>query len=110
MARTIAAGVGGVINIYGTFTQTASSTLEVDITGTGAGQFGVINVNGTATLAGTLTATFVNGFAPDSGSTFKVLKFTSATGTFSTVTAVNLPNSLSLSAVYNTTDGTIDVS
>jgi hypothetical protein len=107
---TIAAGVGGVINIYGTFTQTATSTLEVDITGTGAGQFGVINVNGTATLAGTLTATFVNGFAPASGSTFKVLKFTSATGTFSTVTAVNLPNSLSLSAVYNTTDVTIDVS
>ena len=61
---TIGAGVGSTVTINGNITEGATGAINVDIGGAAAGQFGKINITGAATLAGTLTATFVNGFAP----------------------------------------------
>jgi hypothetical protein len=107
---TIDAGAGSRVSISGNLVQASSGAIDVEIAGTAASQVGMVTVSGTATLAGTLTATFVGGFVPVSGNTFKVLTFASASGTFSTVTGVNLPNGLNLTAVYDTTDVRLQVS
>jgi hypothetical protein len=56
-AGQLHAGVGSTINVLGTFTNSNSGTLVSDIAGAGAGQYGVINVSGTAVLAGTFVET-----------------------------------------------------
>jgi hypothetical protein len=98
------------VSIQGDFAQAATGTLNIDLGGIAAAKQGAIAISGAAAFDGTLSATFVNGFAPVSGDTFKVLTFSSATGTFATVTSVALPTGLNLTAVYDTSDVTLDVS
>jgi len=65
----------------GTFTQTSSGILNVQINGTGAGQFGQLTV-GQAALGGTLSVTVANGYFPPPAATFQILSSNSITGTF----------------------------
>src|SRR5204863_532174 len=68
----------GTLTIIAGFTQSGTGTLIEEIAGTAAGQFDRLVVNGTATLAGTLTVANFGGFAPSGGQAFD---FVSATGT-----------------------------
>lgn len=63
------------------FWQYSTGTLNVQIGGTGNGQFGQL-VAGNATLAGKLSVTLVNGFQPDYVHSYKILQTTSRSGTF----------------------------
>jgi hypothetical protein len=71
------AGLPGTITITGDYTQTGG-VLEVDIAGTGAGQFDVLDVGGLAALGG---------FNPIVGDSFPVLTAALRTGTFTTATS-----------------------
>ena len=88
----------GNITVGGNFTQGKGGTLLIPLaSGT---TFGKIAVNGTATLAGTVSAVYVNGFQPKTGQTFTIL---TANGglkgtTFDTVNAANGPD---VFATYN---------
>jgi hypothetical protein len=54
-AGTVAPGAGlGTLTVSGNFSQ-GSGTLEIEVEGTGAGQFDKLAVNGSTTLGGTLT-------------------------------------------------------
>ncbi|HEX5470488.1 MAG TPA: hypothetical protein VFW73_01310 [Lacipirellulaceae bacterium] len=66
----------GTLRIDGAFTQDDSSSLAVELGGYTAGQFDVLAVTGAATLSGTLTVSFVNGFSPTVGDSFTVLTTT----------------------------------
>jgi hypothetical protein len=66
----IAVDIGSTINITGDFTQ-KGGTVSIAIAGTSIGQMGVVNISGNASLDGTLSVSFVNGFAPVAGGTFK---------------------------------------
>jgi hypothetical protein len=70
----------GTITISGNYTQTAAGTLNIELDGTGAGQFGVLNIGGAATLGGTLNVTLSGGFVPVAGNAFKIMTFTDVTG------------------------------
>ena len=59
----------------------ASAALQIEIASTTAcNELDRLVVTGSATLAGNISASFVNGFAPPVGSMFQVLDYTSRSG------------------------------
>ena len=67
----------GILTITGTYTQTASGTLDLQLGGTDAAtpEFDELHVSGTVSLAGTLNVTLLNGFVPVPPQSFRVLTF-----------------------------------
>jgi fibronectin-binding autotransporter adhesin len=53
----------GTLTVNGSYTQGAGGSLEIEIAGTGAGQFDKLVVAGNATLGGTLALDLVDGYA-----------------------------------------------
>ena len=86
------AGKAGLMKITGTYSQLSGSSLNVSIGGATAGtQFSQLQITGSASLAGTLTAALVNGFTPTVGQSFTVLTAGSRTGTFTNSTIAISP-------------------
>ena len=101
--NTIHAGAGGLITINGNFTNLAAGIIAIDIGGTSTSQFGRINITGSATLAGTLQVSYVNGFLPSLSQRFSILTFASRTGTFGTILGNDAGNGIRLDTDYQTT-------
>jgi hypothetical protein len=79
-------GTVGTLTITGAYTQSAGGTLAADLGGTGAGQFDVLAVGGTATLGGTLNLANIGGFIPTAGNQFRVVTSSNNPGSFATLT------------------------
>jgi hypothetical protein len=103
---TIAAG--GLVNNNGAMALPAGMTTTIDISGTANTQFGRIASTGAVTFAGTLRPRFVS-FAPSAGNTFNFFTYSSRTGTYGTVTPINLPGGLTLTPNYNATNLTLSI-
>lgn len=73
----------GSITINGNYTQTANSTLDMEIAGlTPGAQYDQLIVLGTATLDGTLNIVQYDGFVPQDGTNFQLINFYSIAGGF----------------------------
>jgi alpha-L-arabinofuranosidase len=84
---TIIVGSPDKIAVNGTYTQTSSGGVNIQLAGAPASnQYGTLAVSGAATLAGTLQATLVSGYAPTTTDAFAPITFASASGSFSTTT------------------------
>jgi hypothetical protein len=81
---SLTVGLGSTFGVSGNFTQGAAGTLDLQLDGTSAGQFGTLAVTGTATLAGTLQDTLVNGYGPMPGDAFPILTYGARSGDFAT--------------------------
>jgi hypothetical protein len=80
------ATTAGTFTVTGAYTQSASGNLTIKVGGPNPGvDFDQFVVGGVATLDGALTIGLFNDFVPDSGTTYQVLTFASATGTFATL-------------------------
>jgi hypothetical protein len=79
------------LTIYGNYTQGADATLLIELAGLGNGQFDLLNVNGIASLDGTLEIEFLNGFHPAIGDTFQIMDFYSKTGDFASIQVLGAP-------------------
>ena len=91
----------GCLSISGNYTQTSSGVLDLEIGGTTpCTQYDQLNITGTATLAGTLNTSLINGFTPTSNNGFIVMTFGARTGTFGTVSGPFAPT-------YNSTNVTL---
>jgi len=78
-------GAGDSVTTAGTFVQTSSGVLNVQLGGPPAGLlFGSLTAGGSATLAGTLSATLVNGYSPSVNDGFSLLNYNGETGGFTT--------------------------
>jgi hypothetical protein len=106
---TVFADAGGVINIGGNFSQAINGVTSVAIGGTAPGQFGQIVISGAAMLSHTLNISFVNGFVPSSGQSFKIMTYGSHAGIFDVVHFLGLPTGLTVSVQYNAGDVTLVV-
>ncbi len=87
---TISSGVGSVVTINGTFSNTAAGTVVIAIAGTLSTQYGRLAISGSASLGGSLNLSSVGGFVPSIGNTFQVLAYGSSTGQFATVDGQNI--------------------
>ena len=81
----------GILTINGNYQQGSGGVLNIEVGGTTAGtQYDQLKVSGTATLAGTLDATLINGFGPGAGEQFAALAAGGGiSGSFATI---NLPS------------------
>ncbi|MEO5722052.1 MAG: hypothetical protein ABIR71_11350 [Chthoniobacterales bacterium] len=76
----------GRLTFESNYRQTADAKLKMQIAGTRAGEFDVLHVTGNATLDGTLEVTFLNGYLPRRGDTFRLLELDgSVTGAFARI-------------------------
>ena len=64
----------GTFTINGTYTQTASGTLEILLGGTDVGQFGQLDVLQSAVVTGALDVELYAGFDPQAGEMFEILE------------------------------------
>ena len=98
----------GRLTIAGTYTQTASGVLNIELAGTTAGTtFDVLGVTGAATLAGTLTVTLTGGFYPATNAAFTCLTGGSRSGTFATFYFPS--NDVGMTLSYAASSATINV-
>jgi hypothetical protein len=94
----------GILRDTGTYTQTSTGTLDISIGGTTAGtKYDELNPT-SASLSGTLNISLINGFVPTIGSTFDIMNFNSASGTFATVNGLAINSSEHFSITYQGTD------
>jgi len=74
------AGAPGVLTVVHNYTQAQYAHLMIQIAGASAGQFGVLDVLGTANLSGQLDPVLLNGFVPTIGESFTFLHYGAMTG------------------------------
>ena len=100
------------LSIAGNYTQNAGGELVIDLGGTGAGQLGVLDVAGNASLNGTLDFTAINGFTPVAGDDFTFLNFGTESGSFRTIdmTGWSCPAGASCSEVFGNGTLSLDIS
>jgi hypothetical protein len=100
-------GVAGILTINGSYTQTSTGELLIDLGGTTVGtQYDQLHVNGSVTLDGSLVVELIDGFSPSAGQSFQILTFSSRTGDFATMRFPDL-GTLFLDPVYNSTSLTL---
>lgn len=100
----------GALTIEGSYAQTASGSLTIEIGGRTAGsEFDTLSVTGAATLAGRLDIQLVGGFEPDLGDRFAILDLGSRVGTFATVDGRDIGNGKSFQEDYLDTAVALDV-
>jgi hypothetical protein len=81
----------GQLAITGTYKQSSTGILPVDIGGLTAGTlYDQLNIKGSAILGGTLNLDLINGFTPTIGSMFDIMNFSSETGDFATVNGLQI--------------------
>ena len=90
----------GTLRISGNYVQSASGTLRIGVSGTAAGQYGVLAVSGHATLGGTLQIVPVDGFQLAVGNKLTFLTATGGvSGNFSTTQNL-VPSSTAVEAEF----------
>jgi autotransporter-associated beta strand protein len=80
---TLTVGPTNTVAVGGTFIQASTGTLDVQLGGApSTTNFGLVNISGAATLAGTLKADIVNGYSPGTTDTFTPIEYASESGSF----------------------------
>ncbi len=98
----------GTLSINGTYTQTTTGTLNVELGGLTAGsQYDQVAVSGTATLGGTLNVSVVNSLVIVPGNSFRILTFSSASGDFTAKNGLDTGTGAHLVPVYDPGDLTL---
>ena len=88
----------------------ASSTTQIELGGTGPGEFDQLDVAGSASLAATLDAILIDGFSPALGQTFTIISAEDGVvGTFDTMNIPVLGEGLSLDVIYHPTFVALEV-
>ena len=77
-----AVGSAGILTINGNYTQSTAASLNIEVGGTGAGSgYDWLAVSGTATLAGTLNVSLINGFTLNGATNDHILTFSTRSDT-----------------------------
>jgi hypothetical protein len=95
----------GTLTIQGNYTQTAAGALDINLGGAGGNS--QLAVSGTATLAGALNVSLVNGFTPPSGAWFRILTYAARAGSFTTQTGLTLGGGKFFVPSYRSNDVTL---
>ena len=92
----------GTLNVNGNYTQESTGAIDLAVGGLNAGsQFGQVNVTNQASLNGTLALSLINGYSPQLGNSYRILKFGSRTGDFTVETGLYLGGGEGFSPTYD---------
>lgn len=95
------------LTVSGQYNPTQNGVLDIDING--PGNAGKLAVSGNATLDGTLRLDTAAGYTPARGATFTIVTMSFRSGTFDTVTGVNLPGGNYYAVTYGAKSITLTV-
>ena len=102
------AGSPGILNITGTYTQTASGALNIEIGGLAAGTgFDRLSISGAATLNGALNVSLLAPFLPAAGNNFQIVNFGSRNGSFDAINGLNIGAGLSFNSNFSSNNLTL---
>ena len=94
----------GILSVSGNYTPASSAVLAVKIGGTTAGsQFTRLAVANTASLAGGLQVSLAGGYVPNIGDSFRIITAGTRTGTFGSVSGLDIGNGRLLALSYDAT-------
>jgi hypothetical protein len=97
-------GTAGTLTVTGSYTQTDSGVLSIDLGGLTAGSgYDQLLVSGPVTLGGTLRVQLINAFQPFPGDTFSILTFSSRTGDFAVDQFPDLGTSRTMTPTFSAT-------
>jgi hypothetical protein len=94
----------GIFTINGNYSQTSTGKLMEQVGWINGSNASLFQVNGVATLDGTLALTLLNGYDPTVGDSFILMTFLMGQGSFDTVTGLNLGNNLFFDLMYDPHD------
>jgi len=95
----------GTLSILGSHPQVSSGTINVEIGGRTAGlEYDQLQISGKATLAGTLNIGLTNGFRPNGGDRFEVIRYGSNALAFDHINGLDLGGGLFLQPTFSTTN------
>jgi len=93
----------GSIEFHSDFHQLSDGDLQFDLQGPGDSGHGVFRADQLAQLAGGLGINFTNGFLPQDGDRFPLIKCQNRQGEFERYSGLSTPNGLYLTPVYDDT-------
>ncbi len=100
----------GALSISDDYAQGTLGDLNIEIGGLSPGdEFDVLTVSDQATLTGTLNIALIDDFAPELGNAFQIMTYASHTGTFDTVTGLDIGGDLVFELIYAATGVTLTV-
>jgi len=91
----------GRFSISGTFAQSSTGVLSIEVLGGNDGACGSVAVTGAASLGGMLNIMTAPGLRPVPGSIFDIILASSVTGTFASVVYPDLPGGVELEVQYH---------
>ena len=95
----------GTLSILGSYPQVSSGTINVEIGVRAAGlEYDQLQISGKATLAGTLYIGLTNGFRPNGGDRFEVIRYGSNALAFDHINGLELGGGLFLQPTFSATN------
>ncbi len=102
-------GTAGQLTLTGSYTQTAAGTLALDLGGLTAGtQFDQLNVQGNATVGGTLSVALIHSYVPSVGNNFAVITAQSVSGAFGSATGLSIGHGVVLDPTVGSSGVTLN--
>ena len=99
----------GTLTITGDYEQESNGILALFMTGSDAGSFSQISIDGQAYLAGELSLSLMDGFIPNIGDVFEILNADSCYGTFSSFNVIGLPDDMFFDIEYGSNNIILEV-
>ncbi|MBI5196177.1 MAG: hypothetical protein HZA10_07635 [Nitrospirae bacterium] len=91
-----------MLTVDGNYTMDSSASLLIELAGLTQGtEYDMLNVTGSAYLAGALSVDLLNGFTPTLGNSFTILSANNIYGTFNTYNLPALGNGMGWDVAYN---------
>ena len=97
----------GQIDVVGAYTQGSAGCLAVELGSSLQGEYDALVCTGNVSLAGDLDVVLMNGFEPNHGDTFQIVRGGSVTGEFEHVSVTNLPPQMEVVVYYSPTTVTL---
>jgi hypothetical protein len=110
-ASLIPGGVGNPLSVWGTFGLAGGSTFQAAVNGatTAGTDYAKVTTTGAATIGGALAITTGASYNPPVGTSIRIIEAPSRSGTFATVTGVDIPGNKHWVVGYDATGATLTV-
>ena len=99
----------GILNLIADYPSDFTTILNIDLDGADRDEYDLLDIDGGATLKGTLNISLLNGYIPEEGEVFEIMKFTSRTDTFDVINGTEISNCRYFAVQYSDTSVRLEV-
>ncbi len=99
----------GILNLTADYPSDSTTVLNIDIDGADRDEYDLLNIDGAATLKGTLNINLLHNYLPEEGEIFEILKAGSLTDTFDVVNGEEICKCTYFAVQYTDTSVRLEV-